>query len=260
MTEEKQTHGKDLNGMNSTETLTIKKETLDRIRKEITRFSMVYKFALDEVNTKVNILKEEFRLIHDYNPIEHVNSRVKSPESLYRKLQRKNLEPSITSIQESIKDIAGIRIICSFVSDIYRISEMIQAQSDIEVVEVKDYIQHPKPNGYQSLHIIMKIPVFMSDRIEHVYVEMQIRTIAMDFWASLEHKIYYKYNKQVPEHLTRQLKEAANTVAELDLKMETINNEINILKEQNASNNPEELLIDPREIMLQMVGKGMLKE
>ncbi|WP_456274685.1 GTP pyrophosphokinase [Bacillus sp. AK031] len=244
--------------MNSTETFMINKETLDKIRKEITRFSMVYKFALDEVNTKVNILKEEFRLTHDYNPIEHVNSRVKSAESLYKKLQSKNLDLTIENIQESIKDIAGIRIICSFVSDIYRISEMIQAQSDIEVVEVKDYIQHPKPNGYQSLHIIMKIPVFMSDRTAHVYVEMQIRTIAMDFWASLEHKIYYKYNKQVPEHLTRQLKEAASTVAELDLKMETINDEINILKDQDTANDREELLFDPSKIMVQMMGKANL--
>ncbi len=130
---------------------------------------------------------------------------------------------------------------------------MIQAQSDIEVIEVKDYIQHPKSNGYQSLHIIMKIPVFMSDRKIHVYVEMQIRTIAMDFWASLEHKIYYKYNKQVPEHLTRQLKEAADTVAELDRKMEHINNEINILKGNDTSTDTEELLFNPREMMIQML-------
>lgn len=231
----------------------INKETLDELRIKITRFGMAYKFALDEISTKVNILKEEFRLVHDYNPIEHVNTRVKSAESLIKKVQRKSLPLSLEAIQENIKDIAGIRIICSFASDIYRISKMIQAQSDIEVVEVKDYIQHPKSNGYQSLHIIMKIPVFMSDRKIHVYVEMQIRTIAMDFWASLEHKIYYKYNKQVPEHLTRQLKEAADTVAELDRKMEHINNEINILKGNDTSTDTEELLFNPREMMIQML-------
>lgn len=231
----------------------INKEALDELRIKITRFGIAYKFALEEISTKVNILKEEFRLVHDYNPIEHVNTRVKSAESLFKKAQKKNLPLSLDIIQESIKDIAGIRIICSFVSDIYRISEMIQAQSDIEVVEVKDYIQHPKPNGYQSLHIIMKIPVFMSDRKIHVYVEMQIRTIAMDFWASLEHKIYYKYNKQVPEHLTSQLKEAANTVAELDRKMEHINKEINILKENDSSNDTGNLMFNPRELMIQMM-------
>ncbi|KPH72128.1 MULTISPECIES: GTP pyrophosphokinase family protein [Bacillaceae] len=231
----------------------INKETLDELRIKITRFGMAYKFALDEISTKVNILKEEFRLVHDYNPIEHVNTRVKSAESLIKKVQRKSLPLSLEAIQENIKDIAGIRIICSFASDIYRISKMIQAQSDIEVVEVKDYIQHPKSNGYQSLHIIMKIPVFMSDRKIHVYVEMQIRTIAMDFWASLEHKIYYKYNKQVPAHLTRQLKEAADTVAELDRKMEHINNEINILKGNDTSTDTEELLFNPREMMIQML-------
>lgn len=220
----------------------INKETLDELRIKITRFGMAYKFALDEISTKVNILKEEFRLVHDYNPIEHVNTRVKSAESLIKKVQRKSLPLSLEAIQENIKDIAGIRIICSFASDIYRISKMIQAQSDIEVVEVKDYIQHPKSNGYQSLHIIMKIPVFMSDRKIHVYVEMQIRTIAMDFWASLEHKIYYKYNKQVPAHLTRQLKEAADTVAELDRKMEHINNEINILKGNDTSTDTEDVI------------------
>ncbi|MFD1206812.1 MULTISPECIES: GTP pyrophosphokinase family protein [Sporosarcina] len=237
---------------------TINKEALDELRIKITRFGMAYKFALDEISTKVNILKEEFRLVHDYNPIEHVNTRVKSAESLMNKVQRKNLPLSLEVIQESIKDIAGIRIICSFASDIYRISEMIQAQSDIEVIEVKDYIQNPKPNGYQSLHIVMKIPVFMSDRTVKVYVEMQIRTIAMDFWASLEHKIYYKYDKQVPEHLTSQLKEAANTVADLDRKMEYLNNEINILKENEQTDRIEDLMFNPREMLLQML-KGVEK-
>lgn len=236
----------------------ITKETLKELRTEITRFGMVYKFALDEISTKVNILKEEFRLVHDYNPIEHVNTRVKSAESLIKKVNRRNLPLSLDVIQENIKDIAGIRIICSFVSDIYRISEMIQAQSDIEIVEVKDYIKHPKPNGYQSLHIIMKIPVFMSDRTIHVYVEMQIRTIAMEFWASLEHKIYYKYNKKVPEHLTNQLKEAANSVSELDRKMESINDEINILKDNDTLNaDHEEVLLDPGEMMTQMMRRLM---
>lgn len=233
---------------------------LEQLRTDITRFGMVYKFALDEISTKVNILKEEFRLIHDYNPIEHINTRVKSAESIIRKVQKKNLPFSLDVIQENIKDIAGIRIICSFVSDIYLMSEMIQAQTDIEVVEVKDYIKNPKENGYQSLHIVMKIPVFMTDRKVNVYVEMQIRTIAMDFWASLEHKIYYKYGKHIPENLIAELKEAAITAAELDRKMERLNNEINILKEDDDTCQ-ENVPFDPRTLMLQMMkSKGSVMD
>ena len=193
---------------------------------------MVYKFALDEVNTKINILKEEFIHIHEYNPIEHCNSRLKSPESILKKLNRKNLSFSMESIKENIKDIAGIRIICPFISDIYKVSQMIEKQKDIELVERKDYIKNPKPNGYQSLHLIIKIPVFMSDRVENVYVELQIRTIAMDFWASLEHKIYYKYDKEIPDRIKEDLKNAALSAAELDDKMERINNEIAVIKKK----------------------------
>ncbi|MGE8035176.1 hypothetical protein B1B04_18280 [Lysinibacillus sp. KCTC 33748] len=208
--------------------------TLKTLQTELTRFFLVYKFALQEIETKLNILQEEFQLIHEYNPIEHLSTRVKSPKSILLKMKKNNLEPSIETIRDNIRDIAGIRITCSFVEDIYKVSAMIQAQNDIEVVEVKDYIASPKGNGYQSLHLIIKIPIFMSDRMEKVYAEIQIRTIAMDFWASLEHKIYYKYNKEVPEHIRFELKEAAIQVAELDRKMERLNREINILKENEA--------------------------
>jgi putative GTP pyrophosphokinase len=204
--------------------------TIRTIRNELAKFSMTYKFALDEMNTKINILKEEFQYIHDYNPIEHTKSRLKSPESILKKAHRKNLGFSLPKIKESIKDIAGIRITCPFISDIHRISDMIEAQKDVEVIEKKDYIKNPKPNGYQSLHLIVKIPVFMSDREERVYVEIQIRTIAMDFWASLEHKIYYKYDKEIPDRLKVELKNAAMAATELDLKMERINQEVNTIK------------------------------
>ena len=208
--------------------------TLKTLQTELTRFFLVYKFALQEIETKINILQEEFQLIHEYNPIEHLTTRVKSPKSILLKMKKNNLEPSIETIRDNIRDIAGIRITCSFVEDIYKVSAMIQAQNDIEVVEIKDYIASPKGNGYQSLHLIIKIPIFMSDRMEKVYAEIQIRTIAMDFWASLEHKIYYKYNKEVPEHIRFELKEAAIQVAELDRKMERLNKEINILKASEA--------------------------
>jgi putative GTP pyrophosphokinase len=205
---------------------------LRTLKAELTRFMMAYKFALDEMNTKINILKEEFQYIHDYNPIEHVKSRVKSPESILDKVYRKNLELSLPSIKENIKDIAGIRITCSFITDIYKISDMLKSQKDITVVESKDYIVNPKPNGYRSLHLIIEIPIFMSDREERIPVEIQIRTIAMDFWASLEHKIFYKYNKDVPDHLLKELKEAATSAAELDVKMERLNNEMGVYKEK----------------------------
>lgn len=215
------------------------------IKAELTRFMMSYKFALDEVNTKIDILKQEFQYIHDYNPIEHVKSRLKTPESILKKAYRKGYGLSLSSIKENIQDIAGIRITCSFISDIYELKDMLEKQSDIKVVNCKDYIKNPKPNGYKSLHLILQIPIFMTDRIEKTYVEVQIRTIAMDFWASLEHKIYYKYDKDIPERLVTELKEAANSVSELDEKMENIHKEISKLKEvADWDEGPQELFID----------------
>ncbi|MCM3600802.1 GTP pyrophosphokinase family protein [Robertmurraya korlensis] len=210
--------------MSSNQVLDLK--LLKKFKNELTRFMMLYQFGIDELNTKIDILKQEFQYIHDYSPIEHVKSRIKSPESILKKVQRKNIDLSLPSIKENIKDIAGIRITCSFISDIFEISRMLENQSDIEVVEKKDYINHPKPNGYQSLHLIVKIPVFMSNGIENVYVEVQIRTIGMDFWASLEHKIYYKFDNEVPAYLSKELKNAADTVAMLDKKMEVLHEEI----------------------------------
>ena len=218
---------------------------LKLLKKELTRFMMTYKFALEEVNTKIDILKQEFQYVHDYNPIEHVNSRVKSPESILKKVQKKGYELSLPAIKENVRDIAGIRINCSFISDIYEISEMLQNQKDITVIECKDYIENPKPNGYRSLHLILQIPVFMSDREEKVYIEIQIRTIAMDFWASLEHKIYYKYNKQVPQKLINELKDAAESTTILDRKMESIHKEVNDYKETiNLEEDMQELFIN----------------
>ncbi|MFB5195338.1 GTP pyrophosphokinase family protein [Neobacillus sp. KR4-4] len=205
---------------------------LRNMKNELIRFSLMYKFGLDEMNTKINILKEEFIHIHEYNPIEHTNSRLKSPESILKKMHAKNLSFSLESIKENIKDIAGIRIVCPFITDVYKISQIIENQQDVELVKRKDYIKNPKPNGYQSLHLIIKIPVFMSDKVEMVFVELQIRTIAMDFWASLEHKIYYKYDKEIPERIKNDLKEAALSASELDFKMEKINNEVTTLKKR----------------------------
>ncbi|WP_106769778.1 GTP pyrophosphokinase [Paenibacillus faecalis] len=207
---------------------------IKRMRDEITRFMMKYKFALDEMETKIEILKEEFQALHDYSPIEHTKSRLKTFESILKKLHRKGKDISIESIEEHIKDIAGLRITCSFLSDIYKVSEMLEKQSDLKVLNVKDYIKNPKPNGYQSLHLLVEVPVFLSDRVEHVCVEVQIRTIAMDFWASLEHKIFYKYNQSVPEKLLQELKAAADTASDLDHQMERLQHEVQMIKDLHA--------------------------
>jgi len=219
--------------------------SLKQIKTELTRFMMPYKFALDEVNTKIDILKQEFQYIHDYNPIEYVKSRLKTPESIVKKVHRKGYELSLGSIKENVRDIAGIRIVCSFISDIYKISQMLQNQKNIAIIECKDYIKNPKPNGYKSLHLILQIPVFMSDGVEDVYVEVQIRTIAMDFWASLEHKIYYKYDNEVHKKLREELKKAADTVSQLDEKMESIHRQVSQFKKNSDfDDQSQEILID----------------
>ncbi|GLX69998.1 GTP pyrophosphokinase [Paenibacillus glycanilyticus] len=212
-----------------------------QLKQLITRFMMTYKFALDEMETKIEILKEEFQMLHDYNPIEHTKSRLKSPESIMNKLVRKNMDISLPSIKENIRDIAGLRITCSFIKDIYLISDMLKRQSDLKVLEVKDYIKNPKPNGYQSLHMLIEVPVFLSDRVEQVCIEVQIRTIAMDFWASLEHKIFYKYNASVPDRLVQELKAAAESVTALDRQMERLHREMGEIKEDNDMDAEEQL-------------------
>lgn len=192
---------------------------------------LIYRFALKEIATKLNILNEEFQFIHMHNPIEHIKSRVKTPESIMDKLQRKGYEVSLENAKEHIHDIAGIRIICSFTSDIYSIYDLLCNHHDIKILLVKDYIQDPKPNGYQSLHLTVEIPVFLSDKVEDIKVEVQIRTIAMDFWASLEHKIFYKFHKHVPSEITDQLKECADMVCHLDKKMLSIKDELEQYKD-----------------------------
>lgn len=195
-------------------------------REDFARFIMPYKFGIDEISTKVSILREEFAELHDYNPIEHILSRLKSAESIEQKVLRKNCEPSFDAIRDAITDIAGIRIVCSFVSDVYRVFQLLTAQEDVRVLRVKDYIAHPKPNGYKSLHVILEVPVYLSDGPVLVPVEMQLRTVAMDFWASLEHKIYYKYDGEIPEHLLRDLTAAAATASHLDVTMEDIHRQV----------------------------------
>ncbi|MDQ1126365.1 putative GTP pyrophosphokinase [Microbacterium sp. SORGH_AS 505] len=206
--------------------ITVSASSLRSMRDEFQRFLMEYRFGLQEIETKISILREEFHEMHDYNPIEHVSSRVKSPDSLVEKIQRRGIDPDFDSVRARITDIAGIRITCSFVNDVYRLFDLLSAQDDITVREVEDYIATPKGNGYKSLHAILEVPVYLSTGRVDVPVEVQFRTIAMDFWASLEHKIYYKYERQVPDNLLRQLKDAADAAAELDARMTRLHQQI----------------------------------
>ena len=203
-------------------------------------FVILYKFAIEEMNTKLKILNEEFTHTHQHNPIEHLKHRVKDPKSIIRKLKRKGFDVSIESARDNIYDIAGMRVVCPFTSDIYNIYEMLKKQTDIKIFEVRDYIENPKPNGYTSFHLIVEIPIFLSQGVENVKVEIQIRTIAMDFWASLEHKIFYKYNKEVPRSLIMELKKAADAIYELDHKMESIHNEVKKIKDNNPGDDEVE--------------------
>ena len=166
---------------------------------------LIYTSALKEIGTKLEILNDEFQHVHQYNPIEHIKSRIKTSESIVKKLKKHGYESTIDNMINYINDIAGIRIICSFTTDIYRIAEMLERQSDIKIISIKDYIKRPKSSGYKSYHMIVSIPIYLSEKRVDAKVEIQIRTVAMDFWASLEHKINYKFDVNVPEYIRRAL-------------------------------------------------------
>lgn len=199
--------------------------------KEVT---LIYSAALRQMETKMGILNDEFQHVHQYNPIEHIKARIKTPESIVKKLKRNGYESTIDNMVKYINDIAGIRIICSFTSDIYRIADMIAEQRDIKVIAVKDYITFPKASGYKSYHMIVTVPVYLSDRTVDTTVEIQIRTVAMDFWASLEHKIHYKFEGDAPEHIKNELVECAKLVSDLDARMLSLNDEILAISKNNV--------------------------
>ena len=186
----------------------------------------LYNSALKSINTKIEILNNEFIQLYNYNPIEHITSRLKTPESIVKKLKNDGVEVTIENMVEHLNDIAGIRIICSFMSDIYPIADMIAKQADITVLHVKDFIKNPKSNGYKSYHMVVSIPVYLSNGKIDTKVEIQIRTIAMDFWASLEHKIAYKFEGHAPDYLESELKACADMVDILDAKMFSLNQAI----------------------------------
>lgn len=191
---------------------------------------LIYNSALKEIGTKLEILNDEFQHVHRYNPIEHIKSRIKTSESIVKKLKKNGYESTIENMVKYVNDIAGIRVICSFTSDIYRIAEMISNQSDIKIISIKDYIKHPKESGYKSYHMLVSVPIFLSDRNVNAKVEIQIRTVAMDFWASLEHKIHYKFEGNAPEHIKTELVECARMVSDLDARMLSLNEEVQALE------------------------------
>lgn len=177
-------------------------------------------------NIGTDVPNEEFAHIHKYNPIEHVKSRIKEPQSIVKKLKRQGHEVTLENMLKYIKDIAGVRIICSFTSDIYRIADMLAQQADLKVLELTDYLSQPKVSGYRSYHMLVTVPVYLSDGVVDTKVEIQIRTIAQDFWASLEHKIYYKFEGNGPAFISQELRDCARIVSELDDKMLSLNEAI----------------------------------
>lgn len=182
----------------------------------------LYDSAIREVKTKLEILDGEFRTKYSYNPIHHIEDRLKSPESMFKKLQRQNLPFTVESVRENLFDIAGVRVICNYIEDIYQVADLLTAQDDVTLIKRKDYIANPKANGYRSLHLVIETPVYLSEQKELVNVEVQIRTIAMDFWASLEHELKYKTDTEVSAELAEQLRVCAETIAQTDLKMQQI--------------------------------------
>ena len=193
----------------------------------------LYRAAIKEVNTKLEILNDEFQHVHQYNPIEHIKTRLKSTDSIMKKLVRYGHEPNLENMVKYINDVAGVRLICSFTSDIYQLAEMIGNQSDLRVLSIKDYIKHPKESGYKSYHMLVTVPIYLSDGVVETKVEIQIRTIAMDFWASLEHKIYYKLEGKTPDSISNELKECAEMISVLDDKMLSLNNTIREMLEED---------------------------
>ncbi len=190
---------------------------------------LAYHCAIREVSTKFQVLNDELSVRNNRNPIETIKTRIKSPKSIAKKLKKKNFEVSLDSMEKNLNDVAGVRIICSFIDDIYFIAKLFAGQDDVRVIEIKDYIKNPKPNGYRSYHMIIEIPVFFSNEKRYVKVEVQIRTIAMDFWASLEHQVRYKKDIENPEAIEKQLKECADVINASDYKMMDIAKQINIL-------------------------------
>ena len=193
----------------------------------LSQMYQLYNAGIKELRTKLEILDSEFMLMYEHDPIHHIEYRLKSPQSIEEKLSKKNMEFRPENVNEYVNDVAGIRVICCFLEDIYHVSGLLLAQNDVELVQKKDYIVSPKLSGYRSLHLVVSVPVYFSDHSKRVKVEIQFRTIAMDFWASLEHQLKYKSGKDVPESLRDELLDCADSISQLDRRMQRIHRKIN---------------------------------
>ena len=189
----------------------------------------LYESGIQEIRTKLEILQRDARFGDKHNPIESIKSRIKRPMSIIEKMYRKGFPISVQSMKDNLNDIAGIRVICPFIEDIYTVADMLMRQDDLTLIEKKDYIANPKPNGYRSLHLILEVPIFLAERTQPVRIELQIRTMAMDFWASLEHQLRYKSDVEIPEHVSDDLKKCADVIAETDQEMQRIAKELKVL-------------------------------
>ena len=187
----------------------------------------LYEAGIKEIRTKLEILDSEFKVKYDHNPIHHIESRLKKPESIIKKAIDKDVTLTEKEIMRHIHDIAGIRVICNYIDDVYVVAQLLINQDDIKLIKIKDYIQNPKDNGYRSLHLVLEVPKFLAEGVQPIHVEVQLRTIAMDFWASLEHKLKYKTDNNVPEDIKKELIQCAMSISELDYKMQSIHNRLN---------------------------------
>lgn len=211
--------------MKDEENILMNAETINWLQEKTKDFGKLmtyYRCAMMEIETKFNVLNEEFSLEHDRNPISSIKSRLKSVSSIVEKLERRGIAPSLAAIEENLNDIAGVRVVCSFVDDVYVLANALLKQDDIEMIEIKDYIANPKPNGYRSLHIIVAIPIFLKNEKRIMKVEIQLRTIAMDFWASLEHQLRYKKDFVFTDEMGKELQECAELSAVLDSRMDDL--------------------------------------
>ena len=198
--------------------------------KEYSELMMKYNCAMLEIKTKLDVLNSQLSLENDRNPFESISCRIKTPKSIVEKLERKGYPLTVDSIEQNLNDVAGIRVICSFRDDIYTLSKRLCSQDDIRVIEIKDYIKSPKPNGYRSLHLILEVPIFLLDEKKYMRVEVQFRTIAMDFWASLEHKVKYKKDILNSDEISFELKKCAEEISRIDTKMQDIHRKINYIE------------------------------
>ena len=203
-----------------------KEERIQVFISELKTFYLKYTAAMNETATKMEILNEDFKTRYNHSPIEHIETRIKEPESLIKKMLRNNVSFDLSILENQIYDIAGVRVVCSFIQDIYAIIEMIQDNEEITIIKTKDYIKNPKPSGYRSFHMILKVPVYLTTGKEYVYVELQIRTMAMDFWASLEHRIKYKYDGIIPEDVQKELIQCAEIISQADKQMMHLHNKV----------------------------------